>query len=144
MPPPKTVVYQCTGLKNERVQSLLGVGSKLWGSISTEYLFRVVLIESHSPITVAQLKYQFQLHHPKEVEALQSVIQGIPLYSSSADCLKSTVCTSVSNKQTCSFCDALAHDKEVLKRSARAEGHDSTYVGSKFTNHDLVRVHTLL
>ena len=108
--------------------------------MSIKYLLRVMHIEHNLEVSVGQLTYLLELHYPEEFEKLKSVIDGIPLYTSSDTCLRSTLCIGAHHQQTCPCCQALSFEASVQQRILR--GSSDTI--SKLTRHSLVKLHALV
>ena len=128
--PPPITVYPCHGVCNEQLQSLINTPGH-YGFLRSEHFLIASQIEAQQKHEVYKYatKYDLETAYPSEVAELDAFIKTIPLYHSTAESLRSTVCVGFSlgyEPVPCACCEALLHDDAVQARIRRASAHSGT------------------
>ena len=138
-------MHPCHGVFNEQLRSMVNIPGH-YGSLSSQHFLIASQIEAarNQEICSFETHYELEMAYPSEVAELEALIKHIPLYHSTTQALRSTVCvgfSSGSEPKPCACCEAILHDLSVQRRMRRAAVSSGS---SKFTRHDQIAAHCLL
>lgn len=137
-------MHPCNGVFNNQLRPLVRNPGH-YGSLKSEHILIASQIQAqrHQQVYPYKTQYELEVARPSEVTELESLLKNMPLYHSTTEALRSTVCIgfSLDPEKPCACCEALLHDNSLRIRMKRAYVTSST---SKFTRHDHIASHCML